>query len=82
MPREREWSCLCAQPIRAGSLRRCPRCGAERPDTAALEAIAIETRVVLDALEEFDRLSGRFGRLQAMRAVLMQFGGRAGRGAR
>jgi hypothetical protein len=78
-PRESEWTCLCAQPIRAASLRRCPRCGATRPDTEAIAKVADETRRVMSALEMFDRLGAMFGRYQAMQEVLRVFCGGGGR---
>lgn len=72
--REREWLCLCPQPIRAWSCNRCPTCGASKPDTAAIKRVEVEARDVLDAIAEFDRLSGTFGRFQAMRTVLARYG--------
>lgn len=78
-PREREWACLCTDgaAIRAASLARCPRCGTERPDTAAIDHAIDEARRTLDALETFDRLSDKVGRLQAMSEVLRRYGRRA-----
>lgn len=71
-----EWQCLCPEgsSIRAGSLRRCPRCCAERPDTAAIAAIEDEARRVLAAIEMLDRLSPRVGRFQAVQAMLREYG--------
>jgi hypothetical protein len=71
-----EWECACAQGanIRSGSLRRCPRCAVDRPDTAAIAAMEAESKRVLQALDMFDRLSPRVGRFQAMQACLREYG--------
>lgn len=67
------WECLCPQhQIKAWTLDGCTRCGSERPDTAALAKIAVEVRIAQEALDQFDRLSDSYGRLQAMQVVLMR----------
>ena len=71
-PRLGEWTCNCEEgaAIRSCGLSRCPRCGMSRPDTAAIKKITDRGRMLLQALEEFDRMTPRVGRYQAFEAAV------------
>ena len=69
------WDCLCIHgTTKEWAIERCNICGIERPDTASLKRVVIAVNLAQEALDQFDRLSDSYGRLQAMQVILARHG--------